>query len=58
MERQFYTVIEVAEMLGISRATAYRAIADGEIPSITIRGRVLVPKWWVDQLLQPVKEAQ
>ena len=54
MERQFYTVIEVAEIFGISKATAYRAIAAGEIPSTTIRGRVLVPKWWVDQMiLQP-----
>ncbi len=52
MERQFYTVTEIAEILGISKPSVYRAIADGEIPSVTIRGRVLVPKRWVDQLLQ------
>jgi excisionase family DNA binding protein len=38
------TVGEVAHHLGISRATAYKAIRDGEIPSIRIGVRYLIPK--------------
>lgn len=36
-------VNEVAIELGISRASAYEAVARGEIPSIRIGRRVLVP---------------
>lgn len=36
-------VDEVAIELGISRASAYEAVARGEIPSIRIGRRVLVP---------------
>jgi excisionase family DNA binding protein len=34
---------EVAALLGISRSAAYRAVARGEIPTIRIGRRLLVP---------------
>jgi excisionase family DNA binding protein len=34
---------ETARALGISKASAYKAIECGEIPSIRIGGRILVP---------------
>jgi excisionase family DNA binding protein len=37
------TIPEVAELLGISRSAAYRAVARGEIPTIRIGRRLLVP---------------
>ena len=43
-ERLTLTVDEAAETLGISRAFAYEAVRRGEIPSIRIGRRVLVPK--------------
>jgi excisionase family DNA binding protein len=43
-ERLTLTVEEAATLLGISRAFAYEAVTRGEIPSIRIGRRILVPK--------------
>ena len=43
-ERLTFTVDEVARLLGISRSGAYDPIARGEIPSLNIGRRVLVPR--------------
>ncbi len=43
-ERLTLTVEGAAALLGISRAFAYEAVGRGEIPSIRIGRRVLVPK--------------
>jgi excisionase family DNA binding protein len=40
---RFYSVAEVAEITGLSDMTIYRSIADGELPAVRIRRRVLVP---------------
>jgi excisionase family DNA binding protein len=45
------TVEEVAATLGISRAFAYEAVRRGEIPSIRIGRRVLVPRAALKRLL-------
>jgi len=39
-----FTVTEVAEMLGISRGAAYKAVKDGDIPSVQFGRRVLIPR--------------
>lgn len=39
----FYSVAEVAQILGTSSVTLYRAIRDGDFPAIRVRGRVIVP---------------
>lgn len=50
--RRTYTVREVAEMLGISRSTAYLCIrARGEIPSLTLGRRVVISKMAFDAFL-------
>ena len=51
MERLTYTVTEVAELLGISRGSAYTHVRTGEIPSITIGGRIVIPRRVVDEML-------
>jgi excisionase family DNA binding protein len=43
-DRLTLTVEEAATLLGISRAFAYEAVNRGEIPSIRIGRRILVPK--------------
>jgi excisionase family DNA binding protein len=43
-ERLTFTVDEVARLLGISQSGAYDSIARGEIPSLSIGRRVLVPR--------------
>ncbi|MDT7597592.1 MAG: hypothetical protein QOJ06_3138 [Pseudonocardiales bacterium] len=40
---RFYSVAQVAQMLGMSTMTVYRAIRDGEFPAVRIRGRLIVP---------------
>jgi excisionase family DNA binding protein len=43
-ERLAVSVKEAARLLGISPEVAYRAVQEGEIPSIRIGGRILVPR--------------
>jgi excisionase family DNA binding protein len=43
MERLTRTVEEAAAILGISRPSAYEAVRRGEIPSVRIGRRLLVP---------------
>jgi excisionase family DNA binding protein len=50
-DRLTLTVEEAAALLGISRAFAYEAVRRGEIPSIRIGRRVLVPKVALERLV-------
>jgi excisionase family DNA binding protein len=45
------TVDEAAQVLGISRALAYELIARGEIPSLRLGRRIVVPRRALDLLL-------
>lgn len=40
---RFYSVAQVARLLGMSPMTVYRAISAGEFPAVRIRGRLIVP---------------
>lgn len=48
----FYDVQAVAAMFHMSRMTVYRAIHDGELPAVQIRGRLLVPAQAIDALIE------
>lgn len=48
--RRFYTVAQVANELGLSEPTVYRAIRSGEFPAIKVRGRYVVPAKALDEL--------
>ena len=50
-KRLTLTVEEAAEILGISRAFAYEAVRRGEVPSIRIGRRILVPRAALNRLL-------
>ena len=43
-EKGFYTVPEVAKILRMAKATVYRYIRTGVIPSVTIGSKILVSK--------------
>ena len=45
------SIEETAQMLGISRAAAYQAAARGDIPTIRVGGRILVPRAALKRLL-------
>jgi excisionase family DNA binding protein len=58
MERLIVTVPEAAQLLGVSRMTAYSAVREGSIPSVRIGRRLLVPKAALERLLtvaEPIK---
>ncbi len=55
MERKTYSVAETAKVLGIGRSAAYQAVNAGEIPSIRIGRRLLVPVQALEQLLSTAK---
>jgi excisionase family DNA binding protein len=46
-----FTVDETAALLGISRPTAYEGCRTGDIPSIRVGRRLLVPRAALQQLL-------
>jgi excisionase family DNA binding protein len=50
-DKLVYSVEEAAELLGISRSLAYEAVHRGEIPSMRIGRRILVPKAALERYL-------
>jgi len=51
-EQRFYDVREVAAIFRSSRMTVYRAIGAGQMPAVRMLGRWLVPKKFVDDLIE------
>ena len=51
MERETLTVEEAAQRLGIGRGTAYEAAKRGEIPTIRLGKRLVVPKAALERML-------
>ena len=51
-QRQTFTVPEVAKVLGIGRSAAYEAARTGQIPTIKIGKRILVPRVALERLLE------
>jgi excisionase family DNA binding protein len=51
-ERRSLTVPEAGAELGISKSAAYEAIKRGEIPSIRIGRRIIVPRVALDRLFE------
>jgi|TARA_R100000501_G_C2629350_1_gene124043 excisionase family DNA binding protein len=49
--RQTYTVNETAEILGISRESAFKAVKNGDVPSFRIGKRILIPRIALEALL-------
>ena len=52
VKRATLSVRETAARLGISKNVAYEAVRRGEIPSIRLGGRILIPKVALDRLLE------
>jgi excisionase family DNA binding protein len=49
--RLVFSVEETAVLLGISRAFAYELVARGEIPSLRLGRRIVVPRVSIDELV-------
>jgi excisionase family DNA binding protein len=48
--KAWYSVGEVAEMLGVSEMTLYREIREGRFPAVKIRSRLIVPAKVLDAM--------
>lgn len=57
-KRLVFTVEEAAQLLGISRSFAYEAVQRGDIPSMRIGRRILVPKAALQRLLSEAPDAE
>jgi excisionase family DNA binding protein len=51
MERMTYTVVEAARLLGVGKTTLYEAVRLGEVPAIRVRGRMLIARPVLAELL-------
>ena len=53
-ERKFFTVSQLVDYFGngvISRSSVYLMIKKGEIPTVRIGERILIPASWVEQFV-------
>jgi excisionase family DNA binding protein len=57
MDKLTVTVSEAAQLLGVSRMTAYSAVREGTIPSLRIGRRVLVPRAALERLVDRAEAA-
>jgi excisionase family DNA binding protein len=46
------SVEDAARLLGISRTLAYESVARGELPSVRLGKRIVVPRRALDELLE------
>lgn len=51
LSRATYDVEEVAQLLGLGRSATYAAVSRGEIPSLRIGRRIVIPHAAVQKLL-------
>ena len=56
-EPMVYTVAECARLLNLGRTAAYQAVQRGDIPTIRIGRRILVPKKALEHLLEQADKA-
>lgn len=52
MERKTLSVVEAGEALGIGRSAAYEAAKTGQLPTIRIGRRLVVPIALLDRMLK------
>ena len=56
-EKLVYTVEEAGALLGLGRSGAYDAVRRGDLPTIRIGRRILVPKEALERMLSGVSPA-
>ena len=51
VERQFYTIRQLSEVLGLSESSIRSKVARHQIKTVRLGGRVLIPTQWVQKLI-------
>lgn len=57
LQQRTYSVTDVAHIFGVTPSHVWRLCQRGEIPSVRLGGRILIPREAVERLLASVKEA-
>lgn len=57
-EKKVLTVMEAAAELGISKGSAYEAVRSGQIPTIRIGRRLIVPRAAFERMLEQAGETK
>lgn len=57
VERQTVSIEEAATFLGVSRWLAYELVKRGELPTVRLGRRVLVPRAALDRMLEGTQGA-
>ena len=52
------SVTELATILGVCRSTAYRAVQTGQIPSVRIGRRYLIPRNVINEMMDTLENAK
>jgi excisionase family DNA binding protein len=55
VERLLFTVEQCAEALGIGRTKAYELVLKGEISSVKVGRRRLVPRWALEKIIRKLE---
>lgn len=50
-DRIAYSPREIIKKTGLSRNTIYRAIKNGQIKSVRVGTRILIPKWAIEEVM-------
>lgn len=65
MEKAFYRVSEVSEIIGLGKSLTYRLVAEGQIPSVWLAGcrsrrvpREALNRWIEQQSLSVTQESR
>ena len=51
MSKEFYTVAEIMQIMGLSRTHAYKLLGN-EIPVIRLGRKILIPGWFIRKLAE------
>jgi excisionase family DNA binding protein len=51
-QRRTYSVEQAAQLLGISRSTAYECARNGALPCLHFRRRIVIPALVIDEMLE------
>ena len=49
--KKLYTIKEAAEFIPVSIPSLYQACTKRKIPSVKVGGRVLIPSWYLEKII-------
>ena len=55
MEKQMMSVKDFMAAVGVSRSFAYKLIREGEVPIVRLGRRALIPRWFVEKIVNGPK---